>query len=153
MATKPEVAIAILHQNNTFLMQLRDDIPGIAYPGHWGFFGGHLDPGETPAAAVHRELLEEIGYASPQLDFFCPHGDRTEHSPCLSWPFNGCSFGPAAERRVGFGPCDHRRKFSAANGTQRKPSKKRPMGSPHQQLLLSFLEITPIQTIVADVLK
>lgn len=68
MSNQPiHVAIAILYQNNHFLMQLRDDIPNIVYPGHWGLFGGHLEPGETPEVAVVRELLEEIGYAPPNL--------------------------------------------------------------------------------------
>ncbi|MEM9540382.1 MAG: NUDIX hydrolase [Cyanobacteria bacterium P01_E01_bin.42] len=57
-----EVAIAILYQDEYFLMQLRDDIPNIAAPGCWGFFGGHLDPGETPEEALLRELVEEIDY-------------------------------------------------------------------------------------------
>jgi len=141
MATKPEVAIAILHQNNTFLMQLRDDIPGIAYPGHWGFFGGHLDPGETPAAAVHRELLEEIGYASPQLDFFCRmeteqsirhvfHGPLTVAVSALQLN-EGWDLGLATIAEIQRG-----KRYSA------KAKQERPMGSPHQQLLLSFLEIT-----------
>ncbi|WP_204106331.1 MULTISPECIES: NUDIX hydrolase [Spirulina sp. CCY15215] len=57
-----EVAIAILYQNGNFLMQLRDNVPNIAAPGCWGFFGGHLDPGETPEMALVRELKEEISY-------------------------------------------------------------------------------------------
>ncbi len=57
-----EVAIAILFRGQDFLMQLRDDIPNIVYPGHWGLFGGHLEPGETPEIAVVREVIEEIGY-------------------------------------------------------------------------------------------
>ena len=66
------VAIAILYQNDKFLMQLRDDIPNIVYPGHWGLFGGHLEPGETPEIAVKRELLEEISYTPPNLlEFGC----------------------------------------------------------------------------------
>jgi 8-oxo-dGTP diphosphatase len=67
-----QVAIAILYQNDQFLMQLRDDIPNIVYPGHWGLFGGHLEPGETPDVAVKRELLEEISYTPPNLlEFGC----------------------------------------------------------------------------------
>ncbi len=66
------VAIAILYQDDKFLMQLRDDIPNIVYPGHWGLFGGHLESGETPDSAVKRELLEEIGYTPPNLlEFGC----------------------------------------------------------------------------------
>jgi 8-oxo-dGTP diphosphatase len=71
--SRPIVAIAILHQGDRFLMQLRDDIPTIVYPGHWAFFGGHLDPGETHEIAIHRELMEEIGYDPPNLHHFCSY--------------------------------------------------------------------------------
>ena len=57
-----EVAIAILPCDGKFLMQLRDNIPTILYPGVWGLFGGHLEAGETPEVAVEREILEEIGF-------------------------------------------------------------------------------------------
>jgi 8-oxo-dGTP diphosphatase len=68
--TTVQVAIAILYQDNQFLMQLRDNIPGIVYPGFWGFFGGHLEPEESPETAIERELLEEISYAAPTLTRF-----------------------------------------------------------------------------------
>ena len=55
-----EVAIAILFKDGQFLLQLRDNIPTIIYPGHWAFFGGHVEPGETAEAGVWRELKEEI---------------------------------------------------------------------------------------------
>jgi 8-oxo-dGTP diphosphatase len=71
MAQAPvEVAIAILHRDNQFLMQLRDNIPTIVYPGYWAFFGGHIEPGETPEVAVQREVLEEIGYVMPSAEKF-----------------------------------------------------------------------------------
>ncbi|MGF1512488.1 MAG: NUDIX domain-containing protein [Elainellaceae cyanobacterium] len=73
-----EVAIAIILQGDRFLLQLRDDIPGILYPGHWGFFGGHMDPGETPKAAAVRELKEEIDYRPPYVvPYAC---QRTEYA-------------------------------------------------------------------------
>lgn len=59
------VATAILYQQGRFLMQLRDNIPGIVYPGYWAFFGGHVELGETPLEAVKRELQEEISYTLP----------------------------------------------------------------------------------------
>jgi 8-oxo-dGTP diphosphatase len=72
-----EVALAILTYEDKFLMQLRDNIPTILYPGVWGLFGGHMEPGETPEIAVEREVLEEIGYqiAKPQK-FACYNDDR-----------------------------------------------------------------------------
>jgi 8-oxo-dGTP pyrophosphatase MutT (NUDIX family) len=65
------VALAILYHQDQFLLQLRDNIPGIKYPAHWGLFGGHLEPGETPDVAMKRELMEEIGYAPPVWSFGC----------------------------------------------------------------------------------
>ncbi|MEB3339718.1 NUDIX hydrolase [Okeania sp.] len=59
----PHVAIAILYRQGKFLLQLRDDISGIAHPGKWAFFGGHIEPRETPEVAMKRELIEEISYA------------------------------------------------------------------------------------------
>ena len=60
---KPAVALAMLQRQDRWLLQLRDDIDTIIYPGHWGLFGGHLEPGETATEAVHRELQEEINWS------------------------------------------------------------------------------------------
>lgn len=65
-----EVAIAMLFQGDRYLMQLRDDIPTIVYPGQWTFFGGHLEPRESPDTGVWRELAEEIQYRPPWLKRF-----------------------------------------------------------------------------------
>jgi 8-oxo-dGTP pyrophosphatase MutT (NUDIX family) len=54
------VAAILALEDGRFLLQLRDDIPEIWYPGHWGLFGGSLDPGEDEIAALRRELREEI---------------------------------------------------------------------------------------------
>ena len=40
---KREVALAVLERDEAWLLQLRDDLETILYPGHWGLFGGHLD--------------------------------------------------------------------------------------------------------------
>jgi 8-oxo-dGTP diphosphatase len=42
-------------------MHLRDDSPGIVWPGYWSLLGGSCDPGESPAQAITRELQEEAG--------------------------------------------------------------------------------------------
>ena len=64
------VAMAIIEQDGKYLMQLRDDIPSIVYPGVWGFFGGHIETGESPEVALKRELIEEINYSAPSLTKF-----------------------------------------------------------------------------------
>ena len=59
---KNAVALAMLQRQGRWLLQLRDDVDTIIYPGQWGLFGGHLDRGETPEQAVMRELDEEISW-------------------------------------------------------------------------------------------
>jgi 8-oxo-dGTP diphosphatase len=76
-----EVALAMLHRDGHWLMQLRDEIPDIVAPGCWGLFGGHLDPGETPEQALRRELLEEISWQPPAVELVMVHHihRRTAH--------------------------------------------------------------------------
>jgi 8-oxo-dGTP diphosphatase len=79
---KREVALAVLKRDDAWLLQLRDDLETILYPGHWGLFGGHLDPVETPSQAVHRELLEEIKWVptTPLEHWFTNHNElRVAH--------------------------------------------------------------------------
>jgi 8-oxo-dGTP pyrophosphatase MutT (NUDIX family) len=59
---RPAHAVAALLQlaDGRYLMQLRDSNPAIFYPDHWGCFGGAVDAGEAPVAALVRELREEL---------------------------------------------------------------------------------------------
>ncbi|MGC1393510.1 MAG: NUDIX hydrolase [Coleofasciculaceae cyanobacterium] len=135
---KVEVAIAILHTADRFLMQLRDNIPGIIYPGCWGFFGGHLDPGETPYAAVKRELLEEIGYLPPVISEFRCYSDSDVIRHVFQAPLTveleqlvlgeGWDLGLLTAQEISKGES-----YSAVAGV-------RPLGRPHQQILLDFIE-------------
>ncbi|MFG3227611.1 NUDIX domain-containing protein [Kitasatospora sp. NPDC048194] len=63
-ATTPRGAVAIItNRRGELLLHLRDDLDGIAWPGHWSLLGGGCDPGEAPAEAIVRELDEEAGLA------------------------------------------------------------------------------------------
>lgn len=59
---RPSHAVAALLQlsDGRYVMQLRDSNPAIFYPDHWGCFGGAVDAGEAPVAAMVRELQEEL---------------------------------------------------------------------------------------------
>ena len=57
-------AAIIVLEDGRYLMQARDDKPGILYPGHWGLFGGALNAGEDSMTGLRRELEEELGLRS-----------------------------------------------------------------------------------------
>jgi mutator protein MutT len=52
------VVAAVIEQDGRFLVTRRQD--GVHLAGMWEFPGGKIDPGETHAAALKRELLEEL---------------------------------------------------------------------------------------------
>ncbi len=134
-----EVAIAILYQNQRFLCQLRDNKPGILYPGYWGLFGGHLEPGEQPETALRRELAEEINYVPDQVTLFQQHSDarvvRHVYYAPLTVPVTqlmlneGWDMGLLTIDEIRWGEC-----YSA------QAKQIRPLGTPHQRILLDFID-------------
>jgi 8-oxo-dGTP pyrophosphatase MutT (NUDIX family) len=64
------VAALICLDDGRYVMQLRDDIPQIWYPNHWGCFGGAVNPGEDPDAALRRELQEELEFDVREASVF-----------------------------------------------------------------------------------
>lgn len=56
------VAALLILDDGRYVMQLRDTLPTIFYPDHWGCFGGAVGDGEAPLAALKRELQEELEY-------------------------------------------------------------------------------------------
>lgn len=140
MAKQPvHVAIAILYRDGKFLMQLRDNIPNIIYPGYWAFFGGHIEPNETPEEALKRELAEEIGYVPPVLNHFRNYsdeevvrhvfyGDLTVELKDLVLG-EGWDMGLVSPQEIRQGE-----RYSENAG------QIRPLGDRHQRILLDFME-------------
>lgn len=133
------VAIAILYRAEQFLLQLRDDNPNILYPGHWGLFGGHLEPGETPHEALVRELLEEIDYDVRTPIQFRSYADNRVirhvfHAP-LTVPIDSLTLKEGTDlelvtpQSIQSGCC-----------YSQKLGQSRPIGLPHRQILLDFLK-------------
>src|SRR5258708_4647248 len=55
-----EVAAAVIERpDGSFLLAQRP--PGKLYAGWWEFPGGKVNPGESAAEALEREILEELG--------------------------------------------------------------------------------------------
>jgi len=59
---RPQAA-ALLIRDHRILLCLRSATRAY-YPGVWDLPGGHVEPGETAAAALRRELAEELGIAA-----------------------------------------------------------------------------------------
>jgi 8-oxo-dGTP diphosphatase len=60
----------ILLADGRFLLQHRDRIDGILYPGFWGCFGGAKDRDESGEDALRRELKEELGLVLGRAEYF-----------------------------------------------------------------------------------
>mgnify|MGYP000031108296 CR=1 FL=1 len=65
-ATIPVVAAALIAADGRVLMQQRKR--GSALGGLWEFPGGKVEAGESPAAALTRELAEELGITVAKED-------------------------------------------------------------------------------------
>ena len=64
------VAALLVLDDGSYVLQHRDDKPGIWYPDHWGCFGGSVDPGEQPLDALRRELHEELELEIDDAEYF-----------------------------------------------------------------------------------
>jgi 8-oxo-dGTP pyrophosphatase MutT (NUDIX family) len=64
------VAALLVLEDGRYVLQLRDDVEGIFYPGHWGCFGGAVDRGEAPREALRRELKEELEFEAAEFREF-----------------------------------------------------------------------------------
>jgi 8-oxo-dGTP diphosphatase len=68
MCIKSVVKALIVDRQGKCLMQLRDNIPNITFPGYWSLFGGAVENEETPINGIRRELDEELSFLSQTLD-------------------------------------------------------------------------------------
>jgi len=78
-----EVAAAVIERTTAdgsmeFLLGQR--APGAFYEGFWEFPGGKVEPGETPHAALLRELREELGIAVVRADPWLRRQHVYEHA-------------------------------------------------------------------------
>ncbi len=65
----------IVDARGRFLLQVRDDKPGIVNPGVWGSFGGRVEPHETdrretPEEGFLREMREELSWEPRRVELF-----------------------------------------------------------------------------------
>ena len=65
MPVRECVSALLTDEQGRLVIQLRDDKPGLLFPGHWATLGGGIEKGETPEQAMKRELEEEIEPAPP----------------------------------------------------------------------------------------
>lgn len=133
------VAVCIFYQHNRYLMQLRDNIPTILYPGYWGLFGGHIEPGETPEIAVKREVIEEIEYETSNFTKFGDYPDEKAFRHVFYTSLDvsldqltlneGWDMGLLSLEDIRKGEC-----------YSEKADEVRPLGSIHQKIMLDFIE-------------
>lgn len=57
-----KAAKAIIRFENSFFLQLRDNVSSIPYPNIWAFFGGRLLKNEEPKDGLVREIKEELSF-------------------------------------------------------------------------------------------
>ncbi|MDB5411032.1 MAG: putative hydrolase [Rhodospirillales bacterium] len=62
------IAAAVLLCGGRYLLQLRDAKPTILLPDHWACFGGGIEEGENPEAALRRELVEELEFRPRRME-------------------------------------------------------------------------------------
>lgn len=61
-----------------FLQKRSKDAPRL--PDYFGFFGGGIDGDETPEQALHREMQEELAYATEEVSFLGIYRDNSLHA-------------------------------------------------------------------------
>ena len=71
-----KVVKAIIYRDQKYLLQLRDNKPGILCPNTWTFFGGNVKNGEAFVEAMKRELTEELSWFPEKLFYLAKSKDN-----------------------------------------------------------------------------
>jgi 8-oxo-dGTP pyrophosphatase MutT (NUDIX family) len=87
MVSDQVAVVMLVDPHGRFLMQHRS-ADAVTSPGQWGFPGGHVESGEEPLAAAHRELLEETGLTVDRLDLWW-RGLKPGSSRVEVWAYHG----------------------------------------------------------------
>ena len=66
-----DISLALVLRQGRLLLQRRDPAAAVL-PGRWEFPGGKVEPGESPWAALQRELREETGLECLLVEAFEP---------------------------------------------------------------------------------
>ena len=89
---KPSAQALVYYGPKVLLVQRGPTAPWA--PHLWGLPGGHIEPGETPAAAVVRELSEEVGIDWPYRLRYITHMHPDAHlfvvTRPIAYPFYVC---------------------------------------------------------------
>lgn len=99
------VAAAVVWKGDHILLTQRP--PGGALGMQWEFPGGKLETGESPEAAVVREVREELGVESRVIERLHVERHRYTHGLEVEITFLRCVFEPG-ELRPGHGVHDYR---------------------------------------------
>lgn len=75
---RKQMVHGVLLVHGAYVLQLRDDRPGIASPGMWAFFGGSLEDGEEPEAGLRREIAEELDIEIHRCEALCRVDRRSD---------------------------------------------------------------------------
>jgi 8-oxo-dGTP pyrophosphatase MutT (NUDIX family) len=77
----------LVDRDGRFLLQHRDDKPGIANPGRWGSFGGEIEPYEAPDDGFLRELGEELAWQPSAYALFGAYPFRMDGGMALIYVY------------------------------------------------------------------
>ena len=85
------------------LTLLRDDLPGIDWPGWWDLPGGGREGAETPDETVLREIREEVGLDLPAAALGWRRSFPSGTRPGLTSWFFGIRLGVQHQDRITLG--------------------------------------------------